>query len=191
MAKQKNRGEWPPEDGQEFIRSEQFSQLLLETVEHLTQRYPRMDFSTGVAAVFEWFDGKLQDEPDFINTSRFASISALRAYVRQAVWREALRSARDASRRHESIDHLTLEHSLMASMIDPSDLAAYHECVERLTGIHREVYDLMTGDTDPLVETGRGRSADVAEALDRDPPEVHEIFDQAVSQVAECPGFGA
>ena len=89
MRNQVGSGEWPPDNGKEFIRDDEFGEIVLTWCEQLGQRYPQMDFSDAASQVFSWFDRKLSKNRRFINASRFRTRSAFVAYVRQCVWNAA------------------------------------------------------------------------------------------------------
>src|SRR5262245_10654451 len=100
-----SRIQWPPSGGLEFARSREFGELLIETGNQLAKKYPRIDFTDAVAHVDQWLDGRLVKEPDFLNLARFPTLSAFRAYVKQAVW-NAGRIAARKRKRNEPLEAL-------------------------------------------------------------------------------------
>ena len=130
---------WPPKDGKRFIREEHFGQLLLDIVDRLSHQYPLMDFTDAVAHVFSWFDRKLVAEPTFINVGRFPSLSAFKAYLRQAVWNAGRLAERQRDRR-ERVGPLPVDKAIVTSDSRPEDMAALREAVDALDEPHRTVF---------------------------------------------------
>ena len=104
MAPEQPDEAWPPADGRAYIRSEHFAHLLVDLAGSLAARYSGMDFTDAVAQVFAWFDGKLAEDPRFINRRRFRTEGALRAYLRQALWNAARLAERRRKRRLDEDD---------------------------------------------------------------------------------------
>ena len=100
MTDAENETDWPPKDGASFVRSGDFGSLVVKIAKSLTEQYRSMDFTNAVARLFVWFDDKLKIEGDFINASRFPSLSSFRAYIRKAIWNDARRTARSEANRH-------------------------------------------------------------------------------------------
>lgn len=167
----KNHSTWPPHNGREFIRSEAFAQTLLSLVKELAAHYPRMDFTDAVALLFEWFDHKLSKNRSFINSTRFRTENAFRAYVKQALWRYALLAERQRQR-HEDLTTRVVTRQTISSQATPEELESVREAVVSLPEPHRTVFlRLFLDEEDPSI---------IADALNLTPRMVSELYEDAV-----------
>jgi hypothetical protein len=168
-------GSWPPENGQEYIRSEEFGTLLLDIVAQLAQRYPERDFTDGAAHVFAWFDSKLKQNRRFINPRRFPTESAFRAYVRQSLWNAALMAER-SRRRGQAMRPLPAEQELVYPAPTPEQEAILHESLEALPQPHKTILEqflLEEKDLDLIAET-----------FDMTRSQVEKLYEEAIDQLS-------
>jgi hypothetical protein len=183
MASEKN--DWPPERSNEYFRSELFGALMLEIVKELTTRYAYIDFTDAVATAFSWFVRKGDDEPDFLQSGKFPTISAFRAYVRQSLWNSA-RAAERNRRARRQLNSLEKNVELVSPEISPVWLAAFHECRDRLPEPLRSVFDHMQDEDDP--PCGMSRDAWAGSVLGLEPHEVDRAYMEACRQIRQCMG---
>ena len=171
--------EWPPADGKNYIRSDEFGNLVLEIAVHLMERYPTLDFSNAVARVFVWFDAKLHADSRFISADRFRSRFAFRAYVRQSLWNDARRTARDQRTRRELQAADELER-MAAKELGPEDAATLHDEVRRLPLPHLMIVEWLVFESAEV--------AFVAEALSLSEEEVTSLFEEALEILGASSG---
>ena len=138
MLSEKNQDVWPPSDAAAFIRSEAFGQLVLDVAAALARRYRRMDFTNAAARVFVWFDRKVAEDPQFLSAKRFPRPSALRAYLRQALWNDARRTERD-EHRQRALAHVSFDESPDEWGVSPEDAVMLQELLDRLPSLHRRI----------------------------------------------------
>ncbi len=166
---------WPPKDGKKFIRSEGFGLMLVELTTDLASRYPRLDFSDAVAHVFAWFDRKLSKNRRFINTRRFPTVAAFKAYLRQAVW-NAARLAMRQRRQREAIEALPIDQPIVSKEMRPDDRLQLIEMVEGLPEPHKTVFHKFFFDEENL--------AMIASILNLTEARVEQLYEEAVDMLA-------
>lgn len=164
-------GEWPPEDGREFIRSDAFGELLVSVTIRLATHYPKMDFSDAVAMVFVWFDGKLSENRRFINSRRFPTYSAFNAYLRQAVWNAARLTMRQR-RQLEAIESGPIDEAIPSTELGPEERVRLIEMVDGLTEPHKTVFYRYFFEEEDL--------AMIASILNLPEGKVHQVYEEAV-----------
>jgi hypothetical protein len=143
-----SRKTWPPVDSSEFIRSDEFAHQVLSLVEELATKYPQMDFADAVASLFTWLDQRLSTDPGFINSQRFPSQGAFRAYLRQAAWNVARRAARERQRSGQ-ITELLAAFEPVSKDVSPQSVATFHECKDLLPPRLRRVFELWVEEECP------------------------------------------
>jgi hypothetical protein len=180
MAYEENNIHWPPQDGKEFIRSNEFGKILISLVRQFTYRYPQMDFTDAVAHVFTWFDKKLSINRRFINSRRFPTVAAFRAYVRQSIWNAALITQRERQR-HKQIEAPSGRQALIVRVIDPEERAMALEAVESLPEPHKTVFNSFFFDEQDLCM--------LASIIDRTEAEIHQLYVEAVDMLRDQLGL--
>lgn len=180
MAYEENNVHWPPQDGKEFIRSNEFGKILISLVRQFTYRYPQMDFTDAVAHVFTWFDKKLSINRRFINSRRFPTVAAFKAYVRQSIWNAALITQRERQR-HKQIEAPSGRQALIARVIDPAERAMVLEAVESLAEPHKTVFhSYFLEEVDIYMLTS---------ILNRTEEEIYQLYGEAIDMLAEWLGL--
>ncbi len=165
---------WPPENGKDFIRSDDFGRMIVGLTRDLAARYPTMDFTDGVAHVFVWFDAKLSKNRRFINPRRFPTNQSFQAYLRQAVW-NAARLATRQRRRREDIEALPVDRPIISAQMGPEIRVQLLEMVERLPEPHKTVFHKFFLDEEDL--------AMIASILGLTEEEVHRLYEEAVDML--------
>jgi hypothetical protein len=177
MTRSEDESEWPPSEGKEFIRSANFGTELIRLTHEYERKYPAMDFTDAAARVFAWFDGKLGRNRHFINSRRFPTRNAFRAYLKSAIWNAALMAKRDRQR-FVGIDALPIDRPIASVWgADPEDRLSLRELVERLPEPHRTVFEHYCIDESP--------PSDLARTLGRPEEEIVRIYEEAVDLLAE------
>jgi hypothetical protein len=165
---------WPPADGDGYIRSKVFGQTLLDIAHRLAEKYRHMDFTDAVAQVFEWFEQRLQREPDFLSAGRFPTADAFRAYLRQAVWNAARAAERKRANRRR-IEALSAERPITSGDLEPNERDQLLDLVEQLREPHKSIFTMIFFDeTEPQA---------VASIFDRTEEDVHRIYGEAVDEI--------
>jgi hypothetical protein len=141
--------QWPPEDGKEFIRSEAFGALLVDLTSRMAAHYPAMDFTDAVAQVFVWFDRKLSVNRRFINSRRFPTLGAFKAYLRQAVWNAARLTMRER-RRRQAVEVLPLDRAVLPAAKTADERVRVLELVEALPEPHKTIFYRIFFDEEDL-----------------------------------------
>jgi RNA polymerase sigma factor (sigma-70 family) len=177
MAETNPLDPWPPIDGVKFIRSEAFGELLIELSKQFGRRYPGMDFSDAISHVFAWFDRKLSKNRRFINSRRFPTYNAFRAYLKQSLWNAGLLAQRQRQRREE-IEALPFDSKAVVAKIEnPQELDRLLDLVENLSEPHKTVFERYFFDEeDP---------SHLASILDKTEEEIHRIYEEAVDMLAK------
>jgi len=93
-AEQQVGDDWPPAVAPPYVRSDEFGRMIEQMALQLQQRYPHLEMLGAVGLVWDWFERKAEEQPDFFSSGRFPRPAALRAYVRQALWRAAANELR-------------------------------------------------------------------------------------------------
>lgn len=171
MVPDQSDNSWPPVDGREYIRSEDFARLLVSLARRLATRYPGMDFTDAVAQVFTWFDGKVAANPSFINRRRFRTERALLAYLRQSLW-NAARLAERRRKRRQRIEALPVEQPIVDWALTPEQLTHLRESVDSLPEPHKTVLWRLFFEEDDL--------GMIASVLDRTEEEVVRLYEEAI-----------
>lgn len=162
---------WPPEKGGEFIRSDTFAQLLVELSYQYSDRYPSMDFSDAVSQVFAWFDGKLAKNRRFINSRRFPTFGAFKAYLRQSLWNAAILAQRKRQRRGE-IEAPSIDPNALAKMDSQMELDILLDLVNDLPEPHKTVFEkFFLDEEDPIY---------IAGALDMSVEDLYRYYEESV-----------
>jgi hypothetical protein len=133
---------WPPENGQEFVQSEKFGNIVLDIVTQLTIKVPSMDFTWAPAHAFIWFDRKLREDYLFINKKRFSTINDFKAYVRQILWNNARlveRNDNARGRRTLKIVEQRATAQIRPDVITPDEYAVMVESLIKLPEQHRTI----------------------------------------------------
>lgn len=157
------------------MRSEAFATLVESVALALQERQPSLEILAAVGLVWDWFERKVSKDPGFFTRAgRFRRPAALRAYVRQALWRAAANEAR-RMRRHpaHSFDEQDPFAPVTADAGDRSDVWA---AMEKLPP---DLRDLVVA----IVIEGRS-SADVAAELGVSAKTVARRFDRACDLLA-------
>ena len=165
---------WPPEEGKGFIQSEEFGRILVALTEQLSSRYPQMDFGDAVAQVFVWFDQKLSSNRRFINSRRFPTRSAFRAYLRQAVWNAARVAARKR-RRREEIEALSVDLPIIAGGLGTEERAQLLEMLDGLPEPHKTVFDKFFFDEEDV--------AMIASILNLCEEDIERLYEEALDML--------
>lgn len=163
--------DWPPLDGRSFVLSEEFGLTLVDLVGRLASNYPHMDFSDAVANVFEWFDGRLRDDPMFLGPPRFPTREAFLAYLRQAVWNAARLTERQR-KRHHFVTALPRNQAIIVREIDPEECAELLDAVEHLEEPHKTVFHRYFFDEEDL--------GVLASAYDLTEDEIYDLYTEAI-----------
>lgn len=93
---------WPPRQGNDYVRSEEFLELMTMAAKQVIARHPDLgcDVSMGVAVAFEWFDRQIKKNPDAF--SKFMSKRRLRSFAFKLIFHEGLRTFRSRVERGRS-----------------------------------------------------------------------------------------
>jgi DNA-directed RNA polymerase specialized sigma24 family protein len=165
---------WPPTDGGQYIRSEPFGHALLDIARRLAEKYRHMDFTDAVAQVFEWFEQRLNREPDFLSTGRFPTANAFRAYLRQALWNAARAAERKRSNRRR-IEALAAEQPITSGELAIDERDQLLDLVEQLHEPHKSIFTkIFFDETEPQA---------VASIFDRTEEDVIRIYVEAVDEI--------
>jgi RNA polymerase sigma factor (sigma-70 family) len=167
--------QWPPENGREFVRGEVFGAILVELTRHFADRYPDMDFTDAVAQVFVWFDGKLSKNRRFINSRRFPTLGAFRAYLRQAIWNAARVTMRSRRRRQE-VEAPSLDRPIVSTEMGAEERVQLLEMVEGLPEPHKTVFHKFFFDEEELRW--------IASVLNLTQRQVETLYEEAVDMLA-------
>jgi hypothetical protein len=175
MVSDRSSEEWPPSDGGDFIRSDEFARTLVDLAVYLGRRYPHMDFTDAVAHVFAWFDGKLAKDSDFISRERFRTRNAFLAYLRQALW-NAGRLAERRRKQRKKIESLPTDEQIVDRRLSPEEIAYLIEKKEALPEPHRTVlWRLFFEEDDPPM---------IAATLGLTVEEVLRIYEEALDMLS-------
>jgi hypothetical protein len=142
-----------------------------------------MDFTDAVATAFVWFERRGEADNAFLRSGRFPTISAFRAYVRQALWNAARAAERNRKARKE-LSPPADESEFVSPGISPVWLAAFHECRDRLPEPYRRVFELMQDDDDP--PGGLTRDTWAASVLGADADWIDHVYGEACSRIRQC-----
>ena len=165
---------WPPENGRDFVRSDDFGRMIVALTRDLAARYPTMDFTDAVAHVFMWFDGKLSMNRRFINPRRFPTQQSFQAYLRQAVW-NAARLAERTRKRRQDIEALPINRPIVSAPMGPESRVQLLEMVEGLSEPHKTVFYKLFFDEEDV--------AMIASILGFTEEHVHRLFEEAVDML--------
>src|SRR5580704_6506989 len=121
MADTRWARDWPPADGREFVKSDDFGAIVVHEAVKYAERYPKLDFTDGAAQVFTWFSHKLAKNRRFINKRRFPTADSFIAYIRHAIWNASRMSERTRQRRQQ-IAALPVERPIAAEHLSAKDL---------------------------------------------------------------------
>ena len=149
--------------------------MLVDLVSKLAKRYPKMDFTDAVANVFTWFDRKLSNNRRFINSRRFPTYSAFKAYLRQAVWNAALLTERER-RRYKHITALAEEQAIVVHEISIEERTILLEMVEKLSEPHKTIFHQYFFDEEDLPM--------LASTYDLHEAQVYQLYVEAVDMLA-------
>lgn len=179
--------DWPPERADEYFQNDTFGNLMLEIVQHLTEKYRHIDFTDAVATAFVWFERRGREDPDFLRAGKFPTIGAFRAYVRQSLWNSA-RAAERNRRAHKELNPPDDGAELVSAEVSPLWLAAFHECCDHLPEPFRSVFDLMQDEDDP--PGGLSRDKWAAAVLDMNVDQFDHAYGEACNRIRKCMGNG-
>jgi DNA-directed RNA polymerase specialized sigma24 family protein len=158
-----------------YARSPEFGEALLDLANQLAARYPYMDFSDAVAHVFTWLDGRLEREPGFVSAKRFPTLSAFRAYLRQAVW-NAARLAERKRQRHEPIEALPADRPIARQELGPEERSSLLGLVGTLQEPHKSIFVRYFLEEEEL--------SSLAAAYGCTEGEVRCLYEEAVDRIA-------
>lgn len=114
---------WPPLDAVAFVRSDWFTNCVEAVANDLQRSSRHLDLMAAVGQVWDWFDRRARKEPEFFASGRFSNPGALKAYVRQALWRSAADAVRREKRRHRYISELPLNYDPAGNSGDTASAA--------------------------------------------------------------------
>lgn len=167
---------WPPQDGKQFVHSDGFGALLLDVVSNLSDKYPKIDFTDATAIVFAWFDGKLAKNRRFINSRRFPTLSAFRAYVKQSVWNAGRLTERQRSRR-SSVEAVSVDDSIAVVSLTAEERTALLDQADRLPYPHKDVFERAFFNEEDL--------SFIASVLGKSEDEIHQLYEEAIDMLME------
>src|SRR6266566_5006218 len=169
MAKKKPKN-WPPADGRDFVQGAEFGEILVAVVRDYEKQYPSMDFTDAVAQLFEWFSGRLAEEPDFFS-AKVPTWGRFLAYLRQTVWNAGRLAAR-RRKRHLDVEALPVNRAIVAEEPSAEELAELHERTDQLTEPHKTVFEKLFFEEEDAQM--------VADTYDMTVDQVYQLYDEAV-----------
>jgi len=171
----KRNEDWPPSDGRQYVKSDQFGSILVEEAISLIQLYPELEFTDSVATVFVWFSRRLNRNASFINKRRFPTSSFFRAYLRQSLFNAARRAQRERKRGQELSAAAVDEPIVDTPKLGIEDKERLLELLEQLEEPLKSVFEsIFFEETDISL---------VASRLDLEEFEVAELFGQALDEL--------
>lgn len=166
--------QWPPEDGKEFIRSDEFGNMVLKWCEELAVRYTKMEFTDAASHVYTWFDGKLKINRRFINSRRFRTKAAFVDYLRQCVWNAARLAARQRSSRERNIVEVPQQEAINKEL-SPDQLTPVFDAIDRLDFVKKTIVEsIFFHDKSPEL---------VADSLQISVDDVYLLYEEAIDEL--------
>jgi DNA-directed RNA polymerase specialized sigma24 family protein len=135
-----------------------------------------MDFSDAVSHVFAWFDGKLAKNRRFINSRRYPTFGAFKAYLRQSLWNAAILAQRKR-RRREEIETPSIDPNALAKMDSQMEIDILLDLVNDLPEPHKTVLERIFFD--------EGDPNNIAGALDMSIDDLYRYYEEAIDMLEQ------
>jgi hypothetical protein len=147
----RQRPEWPPPDIEGFIRGDRFLKLVNGLGEGLTRVYPHMRYADALALIFDWFERRIGEDPEFITLQTFPTFNSFRAYVKQAVF-NAAGLAEQARQRRDEVTALPTDQFIVAHPMESGEREDLIERVEALPFQPKLVFKALFFDEETVPE---------------------------------------